>query len=44
MEIELRDGNMKKESVSTPNLFPPKLAASIKVVLKFRGKKEIYEK
>ncbi|XP_004440035.1 PREDICTED: putative protein FAM172B [Ceratotherium simum simum] len=29
MEVELRDGNMKKESVSRPNPFPPKLAASI---------------
>lgn len=29
MEIEQRDGNIKKESVSMPNLFPPKLAASM---------------
>lgn len=31
MEVELTDGNVKKESVSRPNRFPPELAASVKV-------------
>lgn len=39
MEMELRDGNIKKETVSKPNLFLPKLASSIKVVLKFSSEK-----